>query len=97
VTSSVGQVTNDYKSGDKALLADQGGISQVTNDEIKEIVTTLEVPKVEEKPIKREEPKTSPYVLNFETLLNDALQRKPQPKPAYKYRFIKRSKLSSKD
>jgi len=60
------------------LLGDLTGTSSkslvVTNDDIKEIVTALEMPKVKEEPIKREEPRTSPFVLNFETLLNDTLK-----------------------
>jgi len=64
-------VANDDKSGDKvavgsdqtdktAGLADQGSLGQslvVTNDDIKEIITSIELPKVDEEPIRRKNPR----------------------------------------
>jgi len=97
-------VTNDEKLGDKAAVGHEqsdktmnlayqvisGQPLASTNDDIKEIVTTLELPKVEEEPIKREGPKQSPYVLEFWNSVEwDALRKPSKPKPVYKYRFIK--------
>jgi len=97
------------KSGDKdAIGSDQTDQSMtmaaqvassqslaVPNDGIKEMVTPAELPKVDKTPITQEAKKISPLVLNFNTLMNDALKQparpkpKVQPKPSYKYRFVK--------